>query len=196
MARPRITVKDITGIDPKKVAFVVEYVKDFSARRAAEASGYPADSGWDLLKDADISRGVDHVLQQRLDASHIDAEWLLMEAVDNHQIARQQGKLSASNTALNMVAKHVMVDAFAAEKVEISTDKDIVDRLLRARSRMKQQSTPNAAEVAGCGACHQHGCDPKFENGKCTVCERTPAQIESAHGFVNLKSDDTPVSFM
>ncbi len=142
MARQRITVQDITGMEPKKVAFVVEYTKDFSARRAAEASGHPEDMGWELLKDPDIKRGIDHVLQKRLDASNIDAEWLLMEAVDNHQIARQQGKLSASNTALNMVAKHVMVDAFAAEKIEVSTDKDIMDRLLRARSRMKQSTPP------------------------------------------------------
>jgi len=138
MARPRITVQDITGMHPKRVAFVVEYIKDFSARRAAEASGYPADAGYAMIEESDIKVAIEKVLQQRLDASHIDAEWLLMEAVDNHQIARQQGKLSASNTALNMVAKHVMVDAFAAEKIEVSTDKDVMDRLLRARQRMKQ----------------------------------------------------------
>lgn len=142
MARPRITVKDITGMNPQKVMFVVEYTKDWSARRAAEASGYDADYGYALLKQDDVKTAIAYVVNKRLDASHIDAEWLLMEAVDNHQIARQQGKLSASNTALGIIAKHVMVDAFAAEKVEISTDKDIVDRLLRARSRMKQQSTP------------------------------------------------------
>lgn len=138
MARARITVKDITGLESAEVNFVIEYVKDFSARRAAEASGFPADLGHKIVEYPHIKKAIDHVLQQRLDASNIDAEWLLMEAVDNHQIARQQGKLSASNTALNMVAKHVMVDAFAAEKIEVSTDKDVMERLLRARQRMKK----------------------------------------------------------
>jgi len=60
---------------------------------------------------------------------------VLMEAVDNHMIARQQGNISASNTALGLCAKHKMVDAFAAEKIEVNSDKDIMERLQRGRKR-------------------------------------------------------------
>ena len=132
----RITVTELTGLKPKDANFVIEYTKDFSARRAAEASGYAADTGYSLLTREEIAHAIDKVIGARLEASHIDAEWVLMEAVDNHQIARQSGNINASNTALNLVAKHVFVDAFAAEKVEVSSDKEVMDRLLRGRKRM------------------------------------------------------------
>jgi hypothetical protein len=131
----RITVTELTGLKPKEALFVVEYVKDCAARRAAEASGYAPDSGYGLLQKDHIMKAIENILAQRLEASHIDAEWVLMEAVDNHRIARQRGNISASNTALTLCAKHVYVDAFAAEKVEVSSDKEIMERLLRGRKR-------------------------------------------------------------
>lgn len=136
----RVTIKDLIGLKPKEANFVIEFCKDFAPRRAAEASGYSADHGYKLLTDDNISAAVDHVLEQRLEASHIDAEWVLMEAVDNHLIARQQGNIPASTSALNLVAKHVFVDAFAAEKVEVAGDKEIMERLIRGRKRMNEEN--------------------------------------------------------
>lgn len=132
----RITVAEMTGLKPKEANFVIEFTKDFAPRRAAEASGYAADTGYQLVQKEHIAEAIDRVIQSRLEASHIDAEWVLMEAVDNHMIARQQGNISASNTALTMVAKHTFVDAFAAEKVEINSDKEIMERLMRGRKRL------------------------------------------------------------
>ena len=134
----RITVTDLTGLKPKHANFVIEYCKDFGARRAAQASGFSPDSGYTLLEREDVKSAINHVLAQRLEASHIDAEWVLMEAVDNHLIARQQGNISASNTSLNLVAKHVFVDAFAAEKIDVNSDKEIMERLQRGRKRMNE----------------------------------------------------------
>jgi phage terminase small subunit len=132
----RITSTELTGLKAQYANFVIEYVKDCSARRAAEASGYEPDYGATLLKRPEIKAVIDVVLAKRLEATHIDAEWVLMEAADNHQIARQMGNITASNTALNLVAKHTFVDAFAAEKVEVNSDKEVMDRLLRGRRRM------------------------------------------------------------
>lgn len=134
----RVTVQDVTGLTPKQANFVIEYCKDFSARRAAEASGYSPDTGYSLLDDEQISQAVDRVIASRLDTSHIDAEWLLLEAADNHFIARQQGNIGASNTALTLIAKHVMVDALAANKVDVdvSDGKAIAARLQRWRQRV------------------------------------------------------------
>jgi len=134
----RITVAELTGLKPEYANFVIEYTKDFSARRAAEASGYAPDYGHQLLKVPEVESAVQRVLNCRLEASHIDAEWVLMEAVDNHMIARQMGNISASNTSLNLVAKHVFVDAFAAEKVEINSDKEVMERLMRGRKRLNK----------------------------------------------------------
>ncbi|WP_461521145.1 terminase small subunit [Porticoccus sp.] len=123
---------------PKEANFVVEYVKDFSARRAAECSGYSPDYGHQLLQKDHIDAAVQHILAQRLEASHIDAEWLLMEAADNHFIARQQGNINASNSALTLIAKHVAVDALAANKVDVdvTSGKEIAARLQRWRQRV------------------------------------------------------------
>jgi len=144
---PRITLKDLTGLNPRDANFVVEYCKDFSARRAAEASGWSPDSGHGIRNKKHISAAIERVLAARLETSDIDAEWLLMEAVDNHLIARQRGNLPASNTALNLVAKHVFVDAFAAEKVEVNSDKEVMDRLLRGRKRRKEKQADDNKEV-------------------------------------------------
>lgn len=132
----KVRVIDQFTLPPKKASFVVEYIKDFATRRAAEASGFSADNGYKLLNDSEISRVIEHIIQQRLEVNMIDADWLLNEMVDNHMIARQQGNITASNTALNMVGKHKRVDAFAADKIKVSTDADVVDQLTLARKRL------------------------------------------------------------
>ena len=133
----RITLADVIQLPPKKANFVVEYVRDFAARRAAEVPGYSADHGYVLLKDPEVLAAIEYVVQQRLEVNHIDADWLLMELVDNHQLARQQGNITASNTALGILAKHTRVDALASDKlnVNIATDEKIMERLRRGRER-------------------------------------------------------------
>lgn len=120
----------------------MEYIKDFAPRRAAEASGYSADYGYRLLEEPEVSAAIEYIIQQRLEVNMIDADWLLNEMVDNHMIARQQGNITASNTALNMVGKHKRVDAFAADKIKVSTDADVVDRLVAARRRVSEANKP------------------------------------------------------
>jgi len=144
----RVNITDLTGLSPKEANFVIEYCKDFAPRRAAEASGYSADTGYRLKERFDIAACIDFVIAQRLETSHIDAEWVLLEAVDNHLIARQSGNINASNTALNLVAKHVFVDAFAAEKVEVNSDKEIMERLMRGRKRLNNKDEPDDEEIS------------------------------------------------
>lgn len=132
----RITIADIFQLEPRRANFVVEYVKDFGARRAAEASGFSGDHGYKLLAEPEVSDAIARVIESRLEANGIDADWLLYEMVDNHMIARYQGNITASNTALSMVGKHKRVDAFAADKIKVSTDADVVDRLVLARKRL------------------------------------------------------------
>jgi len=132
----RITITELAGLSHQEAQFVIEYTKDWDARRAAKAAGYAAETGYTLRDKPNVAAAIQRVISQRLDASQIDAEWVLMEAVDNHYIARQKGNISASNTALTLVAKHVFVDAFAAEKVEVNSDKEVMERLLRGRKRM------------------------------------------------------------
>lgn len=127
------------GLSDKKLNFVIEYVKDFDQRRAAEASGYDPDHGYKLRKEPEIEKAIEYVLSRRLEISDITAEWVLMEAVDNVLIAKQNNQISASNTALGIVAKHVLVSAFAADKIDIKIDgaDEIVNRLKRGRDRLQ-----------------------------------------------------------
>lgn len=131
----KLTIKDMIGLEPKYANFVIEYAKDFDARRAATASGFEADSGYKIRDREDVQQAIDRILHHRLESSHIDAEWALWEAVDNHRIARQMGNITASNTALGLIMKHAKVDAFAVEKIQVAGDKEIMERLLRARKR-------------------------------------------------------------
>lgn len=132
----RIKLHDLVDLPPKEAAFVVEYVRDFAPRRAAEAAGYAADYGYKLLEKGEVSKAIERILLERLEVNMIDTDWLLYEMVDNHMIARQQGNITASNTALSMIGKHKRVDAFAAEKLKVSTDADVLERLTAARSRL------------------------------------------------------------
>jgi len=141
----RLGLNDIKALgvtDPKRINFIIEYSKDFDARRAAAVSGFSADSGYRIRDEDDIQAAISMIIQHRLDSSHITAEWVLMEAVDNHLIARQNGNISASNTALNLIAKHAAVDAYAAERVEIAGDEAVKERLLRARKRLNPDTPP------------------------------------------------------
>ncbi len=132
----RIKLSDLIQLDAKHALFVLEYVKDGATRRAAEASGYSGDYGYKLLEIPEIADAIDKIFQGRLEANMIDTDWLLYEMVDNHMLARQQGNISASNTALSLVGKHKRIDAFAADKIKVSTDADVVDRLTAARKRL------------------------------------------------------------
>ena len=116
--------------------FLVEYAKDCNARRAALAVGLAADTGYLMRDRENIQEAYAHIVMQRVQSSHIDAEWVLWELVDNHTIAKQSGNISASNTALKTIASLAVVDAFAAEKVMMTSDRDVIDRLNRGRTRM------------------------------------------------------------
>ena len=121
----RITIKDgkLRGLSPKKACFVIEYIKDFAARRAAEASGHAPDKGNELLKDPQVQEAIQSVLEYRLEEAGIDGAWILYELIDNHRIARQQGNISASNTALKILAQLAMIDAMANKRLDhLSSD--------------------------------------------------------------------------
>ena len=139
-----LTSEELCGLTAQEINFVIEYLKDFHPRHAAERSGYHPDRGAQLLAQPHIEDAMRKVMQRRLVASDIDAQWLLMELVDNHGLARQSGKLTASNTALATIAKLAAVDAFAADKVIQVSDQQVLERLQRARKRVGADTLGNA----------------------------------------------------
>lgn len=141
----RLTIEGMTKLKPNEAVFVIEFIKDFDARRAATCAGYVPDSGYAVRDRPHVQEAIAYHLQRRLNSSDIDAEWVMMELVDNHLIARQNGNITASNTALGLLCKHKVVDAFAADKIVTTDNKDIMERLLRGRKRLQ---TLNHAETA------------------------------------------------
>ena len=135
----RMTMKDprMRRLGPKLACFVIEYIKDYAPRRAAEASGYPADKGYELMQDPMVVDTVIALVQERMEEAGIDATWLLYELADNHRIARQQGNINASNTALKTLMQHVSIDAMAKQRVEVDdvSARELVERLQRGRQR-------------------------------------------------------------
>lgn len=98
--------------------FIIEYMKDHQHRRAAKASGFKPSDGIELLQKENVARAIAYIATQRLEEANIDAQWVLDELVDNHHMARQGGDIKASTQALSMIAKHNLIDAFAADKVQ------------------------------------------------------------------------------
>lgn len=133
----------IDGMDPQHVIFVAEYLKTRRATQAAEAIGLSPESGYAILKREDVQFAVNHALQNIYTNAQIDAAWVLAEAVDNHYLCRQMGNMQGSNAALNLIAKHAAVDAFAAEKIELASDEQIRARLMRGRRRALDTFSPN-----------------------------------------------------
>lgn len=150
MAGKRFKDGDLIGLTPQQAAFVIEYIKDFQHRRAALASGHNVESGSKLLNQPVIAAAIQHILIQQLDSAQITAEWVLMEAVDNHVISRQNNNMSGSNAALNLIAKHTMVDAIASDKLNMNVhgDKEIMERLTRGRKRQQERGKAEDDEVS------------------------------------------------
>jgi homoserine acetyltransferase len=138
MARRKLSLPQLHGLTETQVRFVTEYIKDFDHRRAAEAAGLDPDRGHATRWSPTVAAVIENILAQRLEAAMIDPEWVLMELVDNHQIARHHGKIGHSNAALAIIAKHALVDAFAADKVMNVSDQQVIERLQRARKRINQ----------------------------------------------------------
>lgn len=128
-------------LKPREAMLAIEYVKDCDLMRAARCTNHSLEEAQELMARPDFKTALDGMIQQIQENAGIDKEWLLTEAADNHRIARATGNLGASNTALKIIGQHQHVDAFAAEKVEISTDKELMERLLRGRQRAHSKNT-------------------------------------------------------
>lgn len=147
--KKHLTIDDLPMLSREYANFVIEYCKDTDARRAAVASGLPADNGYKIRDDPEVAMAIQRVLQSHVSPTDITPEWLLQEFYYNHLIARQRGNIAASNQCLNLIAKHASVDAYAAEKVKMSTDQDVIDKLMRERDRRLRAINMAKAERDG-----------------------------------------------
>mgnify|MGYP003640650669 CR=1 FL=1 len=115
--------------------FVLEYCIDMDIHRVATACNIRAEEAFELRQREDVSKVIQAQMQDRFTSYEITAETLMQDFYRLYHVAMQQGKLPTAVQALDRVARLGLVDAYAAEKVVLKSDRDVVERLMRERKR-------------------------------------------------------------
>jgi phage terminase small subunit len=100
----------------KQARFVAEYAKDGNGTRSAIAAGYAESSAhvtaYDLLRNPKIVAELDAVhatalqrVQALQDEAIGSAEWIIRNAVETHNEARENGQYGPAISALALLAK-------------------------------------------------------------------------------------------
>ena len=145
--------------------FILEYLVDLNATQAAIRAGYSPKSARAIacenLAKPDIQEAIALAKQARAEATKIDSEWVLRQAVALYQRCVQEIKpalhpktrrqlkdndgnalytfnAAAANRALELVGKHVDIGAFK-DRLEVSGGISLVERLQRGRARARMK---------------------------------------------------------
>ena len=148
-------------LTPKQRRFIDEYLVDLNATQAAIRAGYSRNCagqiGEENLKKPQIAAAVAKAKRERSEATKIDAEWVLRQAVELHrrcmqeikparnpktreQMKDEDGNLlftfnaAAASRALELVGKHVDIGAFK-ERIEVSGGLTLAERIQAGRAR-------------------------------------------------------------
>ena len=158
-------------LTPKQQRFIDEYLIDLNATQAAIRAGYSPRTARAIacenLAKPYIQEAIAEAKRERSEATKINAEWVLHQAVELyrrcmrevkpalHPKSRRQLKddegnklftfnAAAANRALELVGKHVSVAAFNKDRLEISGEISLVERLQRGRDRARMPCQPAA----------------------------------------------------
>ncbi len=84
------------NLTPKQQRFIDEYLTDLNATQAAIRAGYSEKTasqvGFENLRKPQIAAAVSKAKRERSEATKIDAEWVLKQAVEVHRRAMQEVK--------------------------------------------------------------------------------------------------------
>ena len=157
-------------LTPKQQRFVEEYLIDLNATKSAIRAGYSRNCagqiGQENLQKPVIAAAVAKAKRERSEATKIDSNWVLRQAVELHRRCMQEirpvrnpktGKqlhdddgnalftfnAAAANRALELIGKHVDVAAFK-DRVEVSNELSLVERINRGRLRTRLRYAEDA----------------------------------------------------
>ncbi len=157
-------------LTPKQERFISEYLVDLNATQAAIRAGYSRNSarqiGVENLSKPVIAAAVAKAKQERCEATRIDAEWVLREAVALyercigevrpalHPKSRRQMRDSDGNLlftfqaataarVLELIGKHTEIAAFK-DHLAISGGISLVERLQKGRDRVRMMRAEDA----------------------------------------------------
>ncbi len=150
--------------------FCEEFLLDLNATQAAIRAGYSAKTahscGPRLLANAGVAAAIALAKQARAEATKIDSEWVLRQAVALYQRCMQEIKpalhpktrrqlkddegnklftfnAAAANRALELVGRHTDIGAFK-DSLEISGELSLVERLQQGRGRVRMTRAEDA----------------------------------------------------
>lgn len=140
----------------KQEMFCREYLIDLNARQAAIRAGYSektaSEMGYENLSKPHIAEKIAEFKQERVNNTKIDAEWVLKSAKQVFDRCMQHEELdeaeggtrvfkfehAGANKALDIIGKHVDVQAFKDRVEQVTThklDKPLVERLTGGSKR-------------------------------------------------------------
>ena len=155
-----------TTLTPKQQRFVELYLVDLNATQAAIRAGYSkktaAQVGFENLRKPQIAAAVSKAKEERSEATKIDAEWVLKQAVEVHRRAMSDvqpirnpntGKqiydddgnalfkfnAAAANRSLEIIGKHVDIGCFK-ERIEHSGEMDLAERIRQGQKQAYQRN--------------------------------------------------------
>lgn len=167
----------VSNLSPKQQQFISEYMLDLNATKAAVRAGYSEKTarqiGSENLSKPAIQEAIARAKIARSEATKIDAEWVLKQAVELHQRCMQEIKpaknpktgkqiydcdgnalftfnAAAANRALELVGKHISVAAFK-DRFEVSNGPSLEERIQAGRNRACRPRKTEDDEVAAEG---------------------------------------------
>ncbi len=120
-------------MNPRQQRFIEEYSLSGNATQAAIAAGYSArtayQAGHRLLKNVEVQAAIQAKKQEASERLEITRDYIVAELLTNHQMAREDSKISASNKSLDQIADLL---GFKVDKKHITHASDPIKELLRA----------------------------------------------------------------
>lgn len=132
----------------KQEMFCLEYIKDLNATQAAIRAGYSEKTarqiGTENIAKPVIQERLSELMRERSEKTKIDAEWVLRQAVKVHDRCMQaepvivngeptgefKFEAAGANKSLELIGKHVNVQAFLDKKETKVTLTDDFDSLM------------------------------------------------------------------
>lgn len=125
-------------VDESVKSFAVEYSIDHDHRRAAIKAGISPAWAAQLLDDPTTLEAIRIASECLFSANTLTEGSIQDEMWLTYNIALQCGKHATAAKILDSLAKLKSIDAFAANKVEMTVDSKAVEELRKGRERMNQ----------------------------------------------------------
>lgn len=139
----------MADLNERQTLFVLEYIKDFNASRAARDAGYSektaGSQGFDLLKKPEIQQAIAKALEERTERLKVDADWVLQRAVElwnanlGHLLVTPENGMPYYDLSKATPEQLAAIDSLHLETVTEKDDSDEVVTVRKIRVAMPKR---------------------------------------------------------